>query len=180
MSSKKSEVMVYPQSFTPTEKAIARSNIGAAKPLSVISYGPTGATLIFKSTDSGGGVNKAICNANLTEAGTYLLNYNFLCHANNPNQLHNMIIGLNSGDGTYMYPGASSNYVAIVPRNFYIGENEAYTSEYGNSAAGSLLLTVSTEAQALMVHFAMKEYAQSSSTQTLYIDYFSWNILALG
>jgi len=175
----KKEVMVYPQSFSNGEKAIARHNIGAAKPMQVVSYGPTGATLVFKPSDSGGGVNKAIINANLTQAGTYLLNYNFLCHANHPNQLHNMIIGLNSGDGTYMYPGASSNYVAIVPRNFYIGENEAYTSEYGNSAAGSLLLTVSTEAQALMVHFAMQANATVQSQQTLYIDYFSWNILKL-
>ena len=168
--SKKLEVMVYPQSFSTGEKAIARQNIGAAKPIQVVSYGPTGATLTFKSTDSGGGLNKAICNANLTEAGTYMLNYNFVCRANSPNELSQLIIGLNSGDGTYMFPGASSNYVSIVPRG---------TSEEGNSASGSLLLTVSTVAQALTVHFAMKSYQSVTSRQSLYIEYFSWNILKL-
>ena len=167
---KKAEVMIYPQSFTQTEKTIARSNIGAAAPLSVISYGPTGTTLTFKPTDSGGGVNKAICNANLTEAGNYMLNYNFVCHANSPTELYNMIIGLNTGDGTYMIQGASSNYVALFPRN----------SEWANSCAGSLIITASTKAIAESVHFAMKESAQSTSQQTLYIDYFSWNILELG
>ena len=167
----KKEVMVYPQSFSTGEKAIARHNIGAAKPIYVVSYGPTGANLKFKSTDSGGGMNKAIINANLTEAGTYLLNYNFLCRANSPNELSNMIIGLNSGDGTYMFSGAWSNYVALVPRG--------YSSEEGNSASGSLLLTVSTAAQALTVHFAMKSYQSVTSQQTLTIDYFSWNILKL-
>ena len=167
----KKEVMVYAQSFSDGEKATARHNIGAAKPIQVVSYGPTGATLTFKSSDSGGGLNKVIINANLTEAGTYLLNYNFLCRANTPNELSNMIIGLNSGDGTYMFPGASSNYLALVPRG--------YSSEEGNSAAGSLLLTVSTNAQALTVHFAMKSYQSVTSQQTLTIDYFSWNILKL-
>ena len=171
MANKKAEVMVYPQSFSNGEKAIARNNIGAAKPIHAVSYGPTGKSLTFKSYDSGGGVNKAIINANLTEAGTYLLNYNFFCHANTPTELYNMIIGLNSGDGTYMFPGASSNYVSIVPRG---------TSEEGNSASGSLLLTVSTVAQALTVHFAMKSYQSVTSQQTLYIEYFSWNILKLG
>lgn len=171
MANKKAEVMVYPQSFSNGEKAIARNNIGAAKPIEMVAYGPTGATLTFKSTDSGGGLNKAIINANLTETGTYLLNYNLLCHANSPTDLNNMIIGLNSGDGTYMFSGASSNQLALVPRG--------YSSEYGNSAAGSLLLTVSTNAQALTVHFAMKANQSVLSQQNLYIDYFSWNILKL-
>ena len=170
MSSKKSEVMVYPQSFSTGEKAIARQNIGAAKPIQVVSYGPTGATLTFKSTDSGGGLNKAIINANLTEAGTYMLNYNFVCRANSPNELSQLIIGLNSGDGTYMFPGASSNYVYLLPNGY---------SSDANSCSGSLIITASTKAIAETVHFAMKEYAQSSSTQTLYINYFSWNILKL-
>lgn len=172
----KKEVMVYPQSFSTGEKAIARNNIGAAKPIQVVSYGPTGATLTFKPSDSGGGLNKAICNANLTEAGTYLLNYNLLCHANSPTELSNMIIGLNAGDGTYMYPGASSNQLALVPRNY---SSNGYSSEYGNSAAGSLLLSVSTNAQALTVNFAMKANTSVLSKQTLYVDYFSWNILKL-
>lgn len=165
----KKEVMVYTQAFSPTEKAIARSNIGASAPILPISYGPTGATLVFKSTDSGGGVNKAICNANLTEGGNYLLNYNFICHANEPSQLWNMIIGLNTGDGTYMIQGASSNYVSIMPRN---------SSERGNSGAGSLILSAPTNAFAATVHFAMRSHV-SESQQTLYIDYFSWNILKL-
>lgn len=171
MSSKK-EVMVYTQSFTPTEKAVARSNIGAAAPTQVISYGPTGATLVFKPSDSGGGFNKAICNANLTEAGTYLLNYNFICHANEPTQLYNMIIGLNTGDGTYMFPGASSNYLSLVPKN-------ERASLWGNSCAGSLILSAPTKAIAETVHFAMRVDASVQSIQTLYIDYFSWNILKL-
>ena len=172
----KKEVMVYNQSFSIGEKAIARHNIGAAKPIQAVSYDPTGKSLTFKSSDSGGGLNKAIINANLTEAGTYLLNYNLLCHANSPTELSNMIIGLNAGDGTYMYPGASSNQLAIVPRNY---SSNGYSSEYGNSGAGSLLLTVSTNAQALTVHFAMKANTTVMTQQTLYVDYFSWNILKL-
>lgn len=166
----KKEIMVYPQSFSTGEKAIARHNIGAAKPIQVVSYGPTGATLVFKTTDSGGGLNKAICNANLTEAGTYLLNYNFVCRANSPTELSMLIIGLNTGDGTYMFPTASSNYVYLLPAEY---ESKA------NSCSGSLILTASTKAIAETVHFAMKDYAQSTSRQTLVIDYFSWNILKL-
>lgn len=173
MSNKK-EVMVYPQAFTTTEKTIARSNIGAPAPTQVISYGPTGATLVFKPSDSGGGHNKAICNANLTEAGTYLLNYNFLCHANSPNQLYNMIIGLNSGDGTYMFQGSSSNYLALVARY------AEYSSQDANSCAGSLILSAPTKAFAETVHFAMGVDADVQSIQTLYIDYFSWNIIKFG
>lgn len=173
MSNPKKEVMIYSQAFTPTEKAVARSNIGAAAPTQVISYGPTGATLVFKPSDSGGGFNKAICNANLTEAGTYLLNYNFICHANEPTQLHNMIIGLNTGDGTYMFQGSSSNYLALVTRD----EN---ASERTNSCAGSLILSASTKAVAETVHFAMRVNASVQSQQTLYIDYFSWNIIKFG
>lgn len=172
MSNKK-EVMVYSQSFTTTEKTIARSNIGAAAPISPVSYGPTGATLVFKSTDTGAGKIKVICNANLTEAGNYILNYNFVCHANAPNQLYNMIIGLNTGDGTYMISGASSNYVALLSRNEYHNED-------ANSCSGSLILTASTKAIAESVHFAMKSSTDVTSQQKLYIDYFSWNILKLG
>lgn len=174
MANPKKEVMVYQQSFSPTEKAVARSNIGAAAPTQVISYGPTGATLVFKPSDSGGGHNKAICNANLTEAGTYLLNYNFICHSNEPTQLWNMIIGLNSGDGTYMFQGSSSNYVVLVARN------AEYSSEKCNSCAGSLILSASTKAVAETVHFAMRVDASVQSIQTLYIDYFSWNIIKFG
>jgi hypothetical protein len=174
MAHPKKEIMVYTQAFTPTEKAIARSNIGAPAPTQVISYGPTGATLVFKPSDSGGGFNKAICNANLTDAGTYLLNYNFVCHANEPSQLYNMIIGLNTGDGTYMFQGSSSNYLALVART------AEYSSERTNSCAGSLILSAPTKAFAENVHFAMRVDASVQSQQTLYIDYFSWNILKFG
>lgn len=166
----KKEVMVYTQAFTTTERAIARSNIGAAAPTQVISYGPTGTTLTFHSYDSGGGRNKAICNANLTEGGTYLLNYNFMCRANSPTELSHMIIGLNAGDGTYMFPGSSSNYLTLVPMY-------GSSSQYGNSCAGSLIFSASTNAVALTVNFAMKPWQDVTSQQTLTIDYFSWNIL---
>lgn len=173
MSNPKKEIMVYTQAFTTTEKTIARSNIGAAAPTQVISYGPTGATLVFKASDTGADKIKAICNANLTEAGTYLLNYNFMCHANSPTELSHMIIGLNTGDGTYMFQGSSSNYLTLVP----LYESH---SQYGNSCAGSLILSASTKAIAETVHFAMKPWQDVTSQQTLYIDYFSWNIIKFG
>lgn len=99
MSSKKSEVMIYPQTFTQTEKAIARSNIGAIGPLEVTWGNSAGyKTISWSTADSGNSFNKVIGNLGLTEAGNYLVFFDaMIASSTNSGELRILV---NTGEGT--------------------------------------------------------------------------------
>lgn len=95
----KKEVMVFPQSFTDTEKAIARENIGAIGPLEVtVGNSETNKSISWSTADSGNGFNKVIGNLGLTEGGKYLVFFDAkITSTTNTGYLR---IKVNAGEGT--------------------------------------------------------------------------------
>lgn len=150
MANKKAEVMVYPQSFTQTEKAIARSNIGAIGPLEV-TWGNSASykQISWSTTDSGNSFNKVIGNLGLTEAGNYLVFFDaMISSSTNTGSLRILV---NTGEGT-AGRHYGNNVRVFLPTDPYTPNHREgsvsgciYTSAINNADAAKLCLAVNND-----------------------------------
>lgn len=150
MANTKKEVMVYQQSFTTTEKTIARSNIGAIGPLQV-TWGNSAynKSISWSTADSGSGFNKVIGNLGLTEAGNYLVFFDaMIASSTNTGDLRILV---NTGEGT-LGRHFGNNVRAFLPKdpihsNFREGSVSGciFTHASNNADAATLCLAVNND-----------------------------------
>lgn len=159
--SRKNEVMIYPQAFTPTEKAIARNNIGAIGPLEV-SWGNSAyyKQISWSTTDSGNSFNKVIGNLGLTEAGNYLVFFD--AKINSSDNTGNLRILVNTGEGTAgcHYGNHVRVFLPIDPinTNYRTGSVSGciFTHASDNADAATLCLAVNNGMTAVNSHITIE------------------------
>ena len=164
----KKEVMVYPQSFTPTEKTIARSNIGAIGPLEVTWGNSTSYKQIsWSSTDSGNSFNKVIGNLGLTKAGNYLVFFD--AKINSSDNTGNLRILVNTGEGT-----AGRHYGNHV--RVFLPIDPIQTNYRTGSVSGCIFTQASNNADAATLCLAVNN-GLNAVNSSITIEIANWKIL---
>lgn len=168
MSNPKKEVMVYTQSFTPTEKTIARSNIGAIGPLEVTWGNSTSyKSISWSATDSGNSFNKVIGNLGLTEAGNYMVFFDAkITSSDNTGQLRILV---NTGEGTAGRHFGNSVRVFLPA--------DLYTLDYREgSVSGCIFTQASNNADAATLCLAVNN-SFNAVNSSITIEIANWKIL---
>ena len=164
----KKEVMVYPQTFSTGEKAIARQNIGAIGPLEV-KYGNSTSykSISWSPTDSGNGFNKVIGNLGLSNAGDYLVFFDAKISSTTNTGWLNILV--NTGEGTAgRYYG--NNVRVFLPLDPLIPNHRE------GSVSGCIYTTATNSTDAATLCLAVNN-GLNAINESITIEIANWKIL---